>query len=409
MIRQTFKILFVAKSSRISKNGETPIILRLTVNGVRYETSLNLKVDFANWCSKAEKSLGKRPIDKEINLRIDTIRVKLMQIYRDMEQNDEEINAKKIIDHFLGRDVKPVVMLLDVFHEHNERCLQLSEKDMAPATVVRYETSYKHTAEFIKHTYGKEDIPIKDVNHKFITDYEFYLKTVRKCNHNTTTKYLKNFKKIILIALTNNIISVDPFAKIKFKLDDVDRDFLESEELQRVIEKEIVMPRLAHIRDIFVFCCFTGLAFSDVKGLKEEHLVTDNTGRKWIMKKRQKTKNMCNIPLLDIPLQILEHYKNDAECIKKGLLLPVPSNVKMNAYLKEIADICGIHKAITTHVARHTFATTVALANNVSLDNVAKMLGHSDTKMTRLYARVLNKSILRDMINVEQNFSFTKK
>ena len=409
MERETFKILFFIMKTRVAKNGEVPIMLRVTINGQRCVTSINLGVNPKHWNNKAEKSLGGKRIDQEINLRIDTIRVKIMQIYRDMEQRNEKINAKKIIDRFLGRDTEPIILLLDVFLEHNERCRQLSGKDMAAGTVERYETSYKHTAEFIKHNFGKEDIPIKEVDHKFITDYEFYLKTVRNCSHNTTTKYLKNFKKIIRIALANNIISIDPFANIKFRLDEVDRDFLETEELQRVIDKEITTQRLAHIRDIFVFCCFTGLAFSDVKGLKQEHLVTDNTGQIWIMKKRQKTKNMCNIPLLDIPIQILDQYKTNSECVKNGTLLPVPSNVKMNAYLKEIADICGIHKVITTHTARHTFATSVALANNVSIENVAKMLGHSDTKMTRHYARVLDKSILRDMVNIDKNFSVRKQ
>lgn len=244
-----------------------------------------------------------------------------MQIYREMELDRDTISAQKVIDKYLGRDDKPEIMLLDIFREHNERCHKLAGNGMSPATVERYETSYKHTANFIQSNYNKDDIPITDVDHKFITDYQFWLRTERKCNHNSAIKYLKNFKKIIRIALANDYISKDPFINIRFKLDEVERDFLEEHEINAIIEKNIVIPRLAQIRDVFVFSIFTGLAFSDLKGLKKEHLVRDNNGDIWIRKARQKTKNMCNIPLLDPALQILEKYKNHPECIKKDVLL----------------------------------------------------------------------------------------
>ena len=296
-------------------------------------------------------------------------------------------------------------MLLDVFREHNDRCHKLAGNGISPATVERYETSYKHTANFIHDNFGKEDIPITDVDHKFITDYEFWLRTERKCNHNSATKYLKNFKKIIRIALANDYISKDPFVNIRFKLEEVERDFLEDHEINAIIEKPIAIQRLAQVRDVFVFSIFTGLAFSDLKGLKQEHLVRDNNGDMWIRKARQKTKNMCNIPLLDPALQILKKYKDHPECVTKGVLLPMLCNQKYNAYLKELAVICGITKEISTHTGRHSFATSVALANGVSIENVAKMLGHSNTNMTRHYAKVLDKSIKRDMALVNGKFA----
>ncbi|MDH6357814.1 site-specific integrase [Parabacteroides sp. PF5-9] len=405
MKRMTFKILFVVKASRVAKDGKSPVYLRVTINGQRCETSISLKVDFKKWNTIAEKVIGDDRGDQEINFRLDTIRMRIMQIYREMEFDRKEITAHKIIDQYLGRNDKPVIMLLDVFREHNERCRKLIGKDMAPATVTRYETSLKHTANFIQFNFHKEDIPITEVNHKFITDYEFYLKTERNCSHNSATKYLKNFKKIIRIALANDYISKDPFANIKFTLDEVERDFLEDSEIQRIIDKEITIERLAQVRDIFVFSIFTGLAFSDLKGLTAEHIATDNNGALWIRKKRQKTNNMCNIPLLDVPKQILAKYKTHPVCVQKGTLLPVLCNQKMNAYLKELADICGIAKKVSTHTGRHSFGTSVALANGVSIENVAKMLGHSDTKMTRHYAKVLDKSIMRDMEGINGKFS----
>jgi integrase len=185
----------------------------------------------------------------------------------------------------------------------------------------------------------------------------------------------------------------------------VDRDFLEDHEIRALIDKKITIERLAQVRDAFVFCCLSGLAFSDIKGLKPEHIVRDNNGALWIRKKRQKTGNMCNIPLLDPAKEILDRYKDHPVCLERGVLLPVLCNQKMNAYLQELADICGITKKISSHTGRHSFATSVALANGVSIENVAKMLGHSDTKMTRHYARVLDKSIMRDMQVVNGKFA----
>jgi len=328
-----------------------------------------------------------------------------MQIHRQMELDGESISAQKVVNKYLGRDSKPEIMLLDIFREHNEKCHKLSGNGMASGTVERYETSYKHTEAFIRFAYQKNDVAVKDVDHKFITDYEFYLKTERKCSHNSTVKYLKNFGKIIRIAIANGYITKNPFANIKFKMEEVDRDFLEDHEIRAIIDKRIDIERLAQVRDAFVFCCFTGLAFSDIKDLKPEHIVRDNNGALWIRKKRQKTRNMCNIPLLDPAKEILNRYKNHLLCLSKGVLLPVICNQKMNAYLRELADICGIKKHLTTHTGRHSFATSVALANGVSIENVAKMLGHSDTKMTRHYARVLDKSIMRDMAIVNGKFA----
>lgn len=382
--------------------------MRVTVNNFRADTSINLKVNPDLWNSVAGKSIGKDRTAEELNNRLDTIRLRVMQIHREMELDGVHISAQAIIDKYLGREEKPKIMLLDVFEEHNDRCRKLEGNGMAPATVERYETSLKHTAEFIRFNFQKNDVPIEDVNHKFITDYEFYLRTERSCSHNTATKYLKNFKKIIRIALANEYITKDPFVNIKFKLDEVDKDFLEDHEIHKIMEKEITIERLAYVRDTFIFATFTGLAFSDLKGLKSEHLAIDNNGSLWIRKKRQKTKNMCNIPLLEVPQQILERYKDHPLCVKNGTLLPVISNVKMNAYLKELADICGVTKTITTHTARHSFASSVALANGVSIENVAKMLGHSNTKMTQHYAKVLDKSIFRDMANVQKRFSIAQ-
>ena len=260
------------------------------------------------------------------------------------------------------------------------------------------------TEEFIRTTYKKDDLFLDELSRQFVEDYELYLKTVRKCCHNTTTKYLKNFKKITRISISKGWMKIDPFADVRFHLENVERDFLEKHELKKLLNKPINILRMAQVRDVFAFCCLTGLAFSDVKQLRPEHIVTDINGLRWIRKTRQKTGNMCNIPIMDAAQEILSRYSDNAYCQAQGVLLPVCSNQKMNVYLKELADICGIRKHLSTHTARHTFAT-LTLASGATIENVAKMLGHSDTKMTRHYARILDSSILRDMQTVAKNMA----
>ena len=222
--------------------------------------------------------------------------------------------------------------------------------------------------------------------------------------HNSTIKHLKNLKKVIRIALANDWIKKDPFANIQFRHEESNVEFLSYEELETIRNKTFSIPRLEIVRDVFVFCCMTGLSFIDVQQLTPDHLIKDSNEVLWIRKSRQKTGNMCNIPVIKPAQGLIDKYADHPECIRKNVLLPVMSNQKLNSYLKEIADLCGITKRLTMHVARHTCATVVMLANNVSLENVAKILGHSNTKMTQHYAKVLDSSILRDMGSVEARF-----
>ncbi len=241
------------------------------------------------------------------------------------------------------------------------------------------------------------------IRSKMLEAYEFYLKTKpeQPCCHNTTMKYLRNFGKIVRIAVQRKYIASDPFEQKSLKLEEVYPEFLEEHELTAVINKNFKTDRLRQTRDVFVFCCYTGLAFSDVKELSKTHICEDNDTLSWIKKKRHKTQIMCSVPLMEQAVSILAKYRNK---VKGGYLLPVLCNQKYNEYLKEIAELCGIEKEISTHSARHTFAT-LALNNGVALHNVAKMLGHSNIKMTQRYARVLDRSVKRDMENLQSVIS----
>lgn len=400
--RETMSILFFIKKTKLLKNGEAPICLRLTLNKQIAEIRIKRSILVNRWSPAKGCALGKDRVAKELNSYLDAIRLKMHQIHRELVLDmSAPVTANAIINRYCGNDVK---MLLEVFEDHNDKCRALIGKEYVEGTVRKFDTTLLYLKQFLKQRYRKDDIPLPEINQEFVRDFEFFLKTEKSCQNNSALKHIKNFRKVIRIAIGNDWIKRDPFFGLRFKAEEVNVDFLSNDELKRIRQKKITIPRLERIRDIFVFCCFTGLAFVDVSQLTAEDLIKDAQGNMWIRKMRQKTKEMCNIPLLSAAKEILEKYKDFASTNAKGLLLPVSSNQKTNAYLKEIADICGIKKKLTTHVARHTAATVVFLANRVSMENVAKILGHANLNMTRHYAKVLDQSILNDMENVERSF-----
>ena len=398
MKRDSFRVLFFLKKTRLLKNGEASVCMRITVNGTRVENNIRKSIDPALWSQAKETARGKSRRACDLNTYIEEARIKLYQIFCELEQQNRPITAHLLQELFFEQE-KPeeVRTLLGTMQEHNDQCRALVGTDYALITVRRYESCRRYLAELIRQRYGKEDLPLAEVNGELVRAFAFYLKTEKGCQQNTVIRYMKCLKKITNLARANDWMAKDPFLGIRFHEKEVVREFLTMDELQTIYRKEFPLERLTLVRDVFIFAAFTGLAFIDVQQLAPEHIVRDNNGNLWIRKPRQKTKNMCNIPLLDIPQEILRKYADHPTCRKKGVLLPVPCNQKMNSYLKEIADICMIRKNLTTHCARHSYATSVCLANGVSLENVAKMLGHSNIKMTQHYARVLDSSILRDM------------
>ena len=407
MKRNSFNVLFFIKKAKLLKNGEASVCMRITVNGARVENNIRKSIEPALWNQAKECAKGKSRKSCDLNAYIENARIRLHQIFNELENEGLPIHARLLQEKFFGQDKVPeaVRTLIGTMQEHNDQCRELIGKDYALITVRRYESCKRYLAELIRLKYDKEDLPLSEVNGELVRAFEFYLKTEKSCQQNTVIRYMKCLKKITNLALTNEWIPKDPFIGIKFHEKEVIREFLTMDELLIIYHKNFSLERIIVVRDVFIFAAFTGLAFIDVQQLAPEHIVQDNNSNYWIRKPRQKTKNMCNIPLLGIPLEILRKYADHPACQKRNRLLPVPCNQKMNSYLKEIADLCMIKKNLTTHTARHSYATSVCLANGVSIENVAKMLGHSNIKMTQHYARVLDSSILKDMMNVKSAIS----
>ncbi|MBP4139197.1 site-specific integrase [Flavobacterium geliluteum] len=395
---------FYAKSTKANTTAQFPIYIRLTVNGSRLEFSTKKFVDSSKWSADLAKMKGTTEEARSINGYLDLMKSKILDIQMELIHKNQEVNIENFKSKLFGLEEKQR-MLVPIFQDHNNKIKELVGKEYASGTLERYTTSLKHTIEFLEWKYKVSDIDITKINHAFITDYEFYLRSVRNCANNTAVKYIKNFSKIIKICLANDWLEKNPFANYKSKVREVERTYLSEEEIQSIIEKGFKTERLSLVRDIFLFSCFTGLAYIDVKNLTKSHISIGIDGDKWIFTHRQKTESASKIPILPVTQMIIDKYEKHPQCNNEDKLLPILSNQKMNAYLKEIAGVCEIDKELTFHIARHTFATTVTLTNGVPIESVSKMLGHKNLRTTQHYAKVLDKKVSEDMKILKEKFT----
>lgn len=399
-----FSFLFYLKKPKNYKSGPKPVYLRITVAGKRAELVTGRVCEPTSWNASAGRAIGTKAATKSMNAYLDNLHAKVYEAHRLLVAQEEPITAEAIKSKFLGKEKKGR-MLIEIFEEHNRKMATLVGDEFAPGTLERYVTSLRHTQSFLQWRYKLSDIEIQKIDHNFITEYEFYLRSVRKCSNNTAVKYIKNFGKIIRNCIANGWLTVSPFLNYKSKVRKVDRVFLSEDEITGMANKEFAVERLAQVRDIFLFSCFTGLAFVDVSKLKRADIAKGIDGGMWIFKNRQKTDTASRIPLLPAAQKILDRYEEHPQCLHENRLLPVLSNQKMNAYLKEIAALCGINKPLTFHIARHTFATTVTLLNGVPIESVSKMLGHTNIRTTQHYARILDIKVSEDMRSLRDKFN----
>jgi site-specific recombinase XerD len=396
-----FSILFYPKQRASDTEGSAMMYARITYRGKRAEFSTSRKINLKLWINKSGKARGTSEEAKVVNRYIDHIRSSLYDIHDRLLRDNKRISASLIKDIYLGKEEKQY-MLVEIFQDHNDDMEKLIGRGYTKGTLQRYNACKKHIEDYIAFQFKTKDLPVEDVDHQFIVGFNHYLKSEKDCAHNTAQKYIVNFKKIIRIAYANQWIEKDPFFHWKGSWKTSGRKYLTDIELQNLVEQEFEIPRLDRMRDIFVFCCYTGLSFSDVEKLSADDIVLDTKGKQWIKTERQKTKSLSSIPLLDVPKAILEKYAAHPKVKMGKVVLPVYSNQKYNAYLKEIASVCGIKKNLSTHLARHTFATTVTLSKGVPIESVSKMLGHRSLKTTQIYAKVLDEKVEKDMEKLQE-------
>ncbi|HET7897674.1 MAG TPA: site-specific integrase, partial [Flavisolibacter sp.] len=385
--------------------GPLPIYLRITIDGGRVEMSTKRMCEHPEkWNAKAGRVTGNKETIKTLNAHLDILQSKVYETYKDLLQDGKTITAEAIKNKLQGVTERPR-MILEIFRFHNEGVRTLIGNGFSPQTFKRYETTLQHTSEFLQWKYRVPDLEIRQLTVEVITEFEFYLLSVRRCGYNTTVKYLTNFKKVVGQCIQKGWLSKNPFTGVKLAPKEVVRETLTQEELDRIETKTFSTERLSMARDVFLFSCYTGLAYADVLRLQHEDIRIGIDGGQWIFARRQKTEAPFRIPLLTIPLKMIERYKDHPKCVSEGKVLPVPSNQKMNEYLKEIAALCGIQKRLTYHMARHTFATTVTLNNGVPIETVSKLLGHKNLRITQHYAKILDRKISEDMQTLKQKMT----
>ncbi|OUP22642.1 recombinase [Parabacteroides distasonis] len=404
MARKSFSVLFFIKKGKLLKNGEAPVCMRITVNGCMVDISIKRSCPVNLWNQAKENSKGKDRMSVELNHYLEITRSHVHQIYRELETSGKVITVDLVRKLYYGVD-EDNKTLLQVFREHNEQSRKLIGKDFVSKTVQRYETTTRYLEEFIKKEYQLPDIALNNLEANFISKFDAFLKIEKGCAQNSAITRLKNLKKIIRIALENDWIKKDPFAYYRFKLEETDPEFLTMDEIKIILAKEFTIKRVEQVRDVFVFCIFTALSYIDVCELTKENIRTSFDGNLWIMTKRHKTNVASNIRLLEIPKAILEKYKDN---LPNGMILPIISNQKVNDYLKEIATICNINKNLTFHVARHSCATSVLIANGVPIETVSKILGHTNIRTTQIYARITDLKVSNDMEILAQKLDVAK-
>ena len=395
--RTSFGLTFYINRTRERKNGECPVMLRININGDRVALQVHRFIKPEDWDPARYVMKGRTEEARAFNNYLEAVRLKAHKKYNELLSYTDDVTPQMLRDAILGVNTAKTRQIIDIWEGHVSDLKKLIGKENSYATYQKYNTAKNHFQAFLQKHYHVEDVSIKAVDYQMIQQYGIYLKTEKGCSYNTATKFLQNLKTITSISLRSGWLVKDPFNGISLSLKEVDRPYLTMEEMQRLIEFHSVFDRLNKVRDFFIFSCYTGLAYIDVKQLKRSEIEGDETTGYWIRTRRQKTGGRANIPLLDIPMSIIRNYAKLELLDPNDPILPILSNQKMNAYLKELADLCNIQKDLSYHVARHTFATTVTMMNGVPIESVSKMLGHKNIQSTQHYARIVDKKVGDDM------------
>ena len=400
MVRSSFSILFFIRESKARRNGSVTIEAMITVNGERCSFSTGKQVAIEKWDKNKQQVRGKDEETVSLNNYLKAVKAKLYGKEAELLDRGFVITAQLLYDAYFDKvECLKERSLLSVLEEHNTERKAMVGKTVAPATYWVFEYTGRLFKEFIQKKYERKDLYLREINLGFIQGFHAYLLGEKKMGQNSCTKHLKFLKKLLNLAVANSYISYNPVNAYKVEREPVEVDFLNEEELRKIINFDTPLPRLERAKDMFLFGCFTGLSYIDIKTLTPEHFEKDSAGRIWIKKRRVKTGVLSRIPLLPIAKLILDKYKGGDK------LLPIQDPADINKYLKDIAILCGINKQICFHTSRHTFASTVTLANNISLEVVSKMLGHTNTRMTAHYAKLIDKCIGEQMDKLMDTFT----
>jgi site-specific recombinase XerD len=402
----TFGVIFYLRKYKATNDGKTPIYARITVNGHRTDVSVKRSIDPDNWNANKGMAKGSKEEIVKLNNYLEQYRSGIVESYQQLLLQKKLITAELVKDKFTGED-QAAFTLCKLMEYHNSEQAQVLE----PGTMKNYFTTQKYLKAFIRERFNTNDKYLSELSYKFITDFEYYLrnrkpeKGQKALENNGLMKHLERFCKMVNLAVRLEWIDRNPFHAYQLKFDKVEREYLTKDELARIENKYFNIVRLQVVKDLFVFSCYTGLAYIDVFNLTPANLIEKSENNIWLMTNRQKTNTAVKVPLLPKALAIIEKYKGHPQALAEGKLLPTLSNQKLNSYLKEIADMCDITKPLTFHIARHTFATTVTLTNGVPIETVSKLLGHTKLTTTQIYAKVIESKLGDDMARLRERLN----
>ncbi|WP_010254917.1 site-specific integrase [Myroides injenensis] len=400
--KSTFKVLFYLKKNAPKKNGMVPIMCRITVNGQQSAFSTKLDISAPNWDLKYGRVLGKSREAQDLNSKLDKIRFGVEECYSKILKNEGAVNSAKLKNTFLGMESGELT-----FFKFYEQFLSDFDKKVKSGLRVKgshgkYKTLLMHLRNFAKIKYGYSDVSFTDLNCEFVQEFDYYLRNDKGLVHNTIWLYMIGFTTVCRLAMNRKHLAFHPFSEYKNTKKDKDRGYLMRNELEELVKFNCEKKIDELVKDLFVFSCFTGLSYSDLKGLKSSNIQEFFDGNQWIIIRRKKTSTSSNVMLLDIPKMIIEKY---AGLSNDGKVFPVPSNTVCNDKLKKISKLidCLKEKKVTFHLARHTFAT-LFLSEGVPLESLSKMLGHKNIATTQIYAKILNEKVGKDMQKVSHKF-----
>lgn len=391
-MKEKLSILFLIKRNKQNKKDLCPIFTRLTYQKKRKEFATGLFVKPEDWDAGNHLVLGKGVDNHFLISELMLIKQKINKSFLALQLKDIEFDVNDIYNYSYGKTTKEEVEVISYFHSYLDNLKKLIGKDIKESTWKKFNYVCNDLEAFIQHKYHKMDIPFSFLRVSFLVDFEYYLKTTKNQKQITINKAIQRFRKPIKTAVSEGYLDKDPFMLHKSKTVKKDVIFLTNEELKKLENYEFTQTRLQQVKDMFIFCCYTGLAYTEMANLEPKHIQKGFDENLWIKMSRLKTEKLISIPLLQPAINILDKYRNDEQ------LLPVISNQRFNSYLKEIAEVVGVEKRLTHHTARKTFASTVLLYNDVPMEIVSELLGHSSITITeQSYAKVVQKKVSEEM------------
>ena len=396
---QTFSISFIVRKKK-NQSDLALLYARITVNGKFLEISLKRTIPIDKWNQAGNRLKGNSPESQQINKKIDETKALLYEAYDTLVKEDQVINAQKIKSRYLKSDQQHFTLTY-LINYHKEKM----DKILKYGTMKNYFTTESYLKKYLKTHLNISDIYLKQIDYQFTLGFESFLRALPGLHNNGVMKHMERFKKLMGLAGDLDWIEKNPSKKFKLRFEQVDMVYLNKTELEKIKNGVLEKTVLSINRDIFIFSCYTGLTYADVKGLKNYHLQIGIDGKNWIYTRRSKTNTAVRIPILKEAQEILDRYKGHPKIDGTEKLLPVYSNQKTNEYLRVVTDKLKIKKKLSFHTARHTFATTVTLANGVPIETVSKLLGHTKISTTQIYARVIDSKISSDIDNLRKKLN----